>query len=159
MEDMLLASLGMEDMLASLDMEEILFSLDMEDILFSLDMEDILNAGEGEAVDGGESLWPFPPPITLRSKLGLSSLCPRAPLSRASREEHRDTVLLDGLCLKYDSILVNLVCYLILETRDIYTLSKKAELFTNFSSFYNKLKRLHNYRGKQIFEDENHFNK
>ena len=49
--------LDMEDMLvASLDMEDILFSLDMEDMLASLDMEDMLNAGEGEAVDGGESL-------------------------------------------------------------------------------------------------------
>ena len=70
----------------------------------------MLKAGEGEQVDGGESLVPLVPPITRRSRLGLSSLC-RAPppLSRASRDEHRDTVLLDGLCLKYDYILENLV--------------------------------------------------
>ena len=63
----------------------------------------ILKAGEGEAVEGGDSLrpplLPPPPPMTRLSSPGLSSPGRAWPESTASREEQRDAVR-DGFCLK-----------------------------------------------------------
>ena len=64
---------------------------------------DMLKAGEGEAVEGGDSLrpplLPPPPPMTRLSSPGLSSPGRAWPESTASREEQRDAVR-DGFCLK-----------------------------------------------------------
>ena len=73
--------------------------------------EDMLNAGEGEGeeVEQGESLLPAPvlAPITLRRRLGLSSRDLKgapAPESKPSRDEHLDTLLELGFCLKLKTI-------------------------------------------------------
>ena len=63
----------------------------------------LLKAGEGEAVEGGDSLspplLPPPPPMARLSRPGLSSPGLPWPLSTASREEQREPVR-DGFCLK-----------------------------------------------------------
>lgn len=74
--------------------------------------DDMLNAGEGvgEEVEQGESHLPPPPepPITLRRRLGLSSRALKGapdPESRPSLDEHRDTLLEPGFCLKLKTTL------------------------------------------------------